>query len=189
MSRLVIFDKRGSGLSDRPADVSADQWVTDARAVLDAVGSKHTVLVGVHCGAPIAAMCAAEHPERTSALVPFAASPRILVDDDYPFGWDCPTSSSSSAPRSRRSSPGRCPPPGSGSSRPSCASAAPRSTTTTSRSRRSWPATRAGTPEGVLVTSTVRDLLVGSGIEFDHRGRRSFDAVPGDWDIHAVVPG
>jgi pimeloyl-ACP methyl ester carboxylesterase len=86
--RLIIFDKRGSGLSDRPVEISADRWVLDARAVLDAAGSRRAVVLGMHCGAPIAAMLAAAHPHRTSALVLYGTSPRIVNGDGYSLGSD-----------------------------------------------------------------------------------------------------
>jgi DNA-binding SARP family transcriptional activator/pimeloyl-ACP methyl ester carboxylesterase len=86
--RLIIFDRRGSGLSDRPASVSPDEWVMDTRAVLDAVGSTQAVVLGVHCGGQIAALFAANHPDRTRALVMYGSSPRTLSGDGYSFGVD-----------------------------------------------------------------------------------------------------
>ncbi len=71
-SRLIIFDKRGTGLSDRVAGrtvPSLDERVDDIRAVLDAVGSKRAALLGVSEGGGLAAFFAATFPERTSALV------------------------------------------------------------------------------------------------------------------------
>lgn len=69
-SRLILFDKRGTGLSDRVPDVpSLEQRMDDVRAVLDAVGSRRAVLFGVSEGGPMAALFAATYPERTEALV------------------------------------------------------------------------------------------------------------------------
>ena len=58
-SRLILFDKRGMGLSDRPADIDVEQWVDDVLAVLDAVGSERAVILGISAGAPTAALFAA----------------------------------------------------------------------------------------------------------------------------------
>src|SRR5438874_9411943 len=70
--RLILFDKRGTGLSDLGGHFPAlETRMDDVRAVLDAVGSSSTVLLGSHDGCSMAAMYAATHPERTSALVLF----------------------------------------------------------------------------------------------------------------------
>jgi pimeloyl-ACP methyl ester carboxylesterase len=65
-SRLITFDKRGTGLSDRDAgDPTLDARMDDIRAVMDAAGSKRAALLGVSEGGPMAAMFAATYPERT----------------------------------------------------------------------------------------------------------------------------
>jgi len=70
--RLILFDKRGTGLSDLGGHFPAlETRMDDVRAVLDAVGSSSTVLLGSHDGCSMAAMYAATYPERTSALVVF----------------------------------------------------------------------------------------------------------------------
>ena len=70
--RLILFDKRGTGLSDLGGHFPAlETRMDDVRAVLDAVGSSSTVLLGSHDGCSMAAMYAATYPERTSALVLF----------------------------------------------------------------------------------------------------------------------
>jgi class 3 adenylate cyclase len=70
--RLILFDKRGTGLSDLGGHFPAlETRMDDVRAVLDAVGSSSTVLLGSHDGCSMAAMYAATYPERTSALVIF----------------------------------------------------------------------------------------------------------------------
>ena len=68
-SRLILFDKRGTGLSDRPEDSSSKTWVEDIGVVLDAVGSERAAIFGVSAGSPIAILFAATYPERTRALV------------------------------------------------------------------------------------------------------------------------
>jgi class 3 adenylate cyclase len=70
--RLILFDKRGTGLSDHGGHFPAlETRMDDVRAVLEAVGSASTVLLGSHDGCSMAAMYAATYPERTSALVLF----------------------------------------------------------------------------------------------------------------------
>src|SRR5207253_7908701 len=71
-SRLILFDKRGTGLSDRVPLThlpTLEQRMDDVRAVMDAAGSKRAVICGVSEGAAMSAMFAAAHPERTTALV------------------------------------------------------------------------------------------------------------------------
>jgi pimeloyl-ACP methyl ester carboxylesterase len=88
-SRLILFDKRGTGLSDRvPASQfpTLEQRMDDVRAVMDAVGSERAAVMGVSEGGAMSALFAATYPERTSALVMFGAFARITTTDDYPRG-------------------------------------------------------------------------------------------------------
>jgi len=90
-SRLILFDKRGTGLSDRlPSnDVpSIEQRTSDLRAVLDAVGSERTVMVTLSDGGPTSLLFAAAYPERTHALVLQGCWARGIRGPDYPYGWD-----------------------------------------------------------------------------------------------------
>ena len=87
-SRLIMFDKRGMGLSDRPARIEPGDWVEDTRAVLDAAGSERAVVLGISAGAPTAALFAAQHAERTHALILYGGFPRMLRSDDYEIGFD-----------------------------------------------------------------------------------------------------
>ena len=86
-ARLVRFDKRGTGLSDRPAGVpDLEARMDDVRAVMDAVDSRRAVLFGYSEGAPMAILFAATYPERTRALVLYGAyAKRLDPDDDYPW--------------------------------------------------------------------------------------------------------
>ena len=68
-SRLVLFDKRGTGLSDRPRTLTLEMQMDDIRAVLDAVGSERAALLGAIQGSQLCALFAATYPERTRALV------------------------------------------------------------------------------------------------------------------------
>jgi pimeloyl-ACP methyl ester carboxylesterase len=88
-SRLIIFDKRGTGLSDRVDDQhlpSLEQRMDDVRAVMDAVGSEKAALFGVSEGASMCALFAATYPERTLAFLSFGGFARLLEAPDYPWG-------------------------------------------------------------------------------------------------------
>ncbi len=84
-SRLILFDKRGTGLSDRVADLpSLEVRMDDVRAVLDAVGSRRAALFGWSEGGPMCALFAATYPQRTSALIMAGVVSRMLAAPDYP---------------------------------------------------------------------------------------------------------
>ena len=86
--RLILFDKRGTGMSDRGSQMFAlEQRMHDVQAILDEVGSERTVLFGVSEGGPMSLLYAATHPERTSALVLYGSYARRSWAPDYPFGW------------------------------------------------------------------------------------------------------
>ena len=87
-SRLICFDKRGTGLSDRvrpDALPDIETCADDVRAVLDAVGSERAVLLGVSEGGPMCAVFAALHPERTRALIMYGSYAVRRRSDDYPW--------------------------------------------------------------------------------------------------------
>ncbi len=85
-SRLIVFDKRGTGLSDRPASLpTLEQRMDDVRAVMDAVGSERAVLFGISEGGPMCALFAATYPERTTALIVDGAYARAIWAPDYPW--------------------------------------------------------------------------------------------------------
>ncbi len=87
-SRLILFDKRGTGLSDRVPDdrlPSLEVRMDDARAVMDAVGSERAIVMGFSEGGPMATLFAATYPERTIALVLFGTSACWRPTIDYPF--------------------------------------------------------------------------------------------------------
>jgi len=88
-ARLIMLDKRGTGLSDRPRDLgSLEARMDDIRAVLDAVGAERAVLVGSGAGGQPCAMFAATYPERTRALVLVNTPARAVKADDYPYGLE-----------------------------------------------------------------------------------------------------
>ena len=87
LGRLITFDKRGVGLSDRVGDAPAvEQTVEDMRAVLDAAGSQSTILFGVSESGPATALFAARYPERTRAVIMYGAFAKGVRSDDYPWG-------------------------------------------------------------------------------------------------------
>ncbi len=88
-SRLILFDKRGTGLSDRvPIDQlpTLEQRMDDVRAVMDAVGSERAALCGVSEGGPMCSLFAATYPEKTLALVMIGTYAKRIRDADYPWG-------------------------------------------------------------------------------------------------------
>src|ERR671936_1912593 len=86
-TRLIRFDKRGTGLSDRPSGLpDLETRMDDVRAVMDAAGSERAALFGYSEGGPMACLFAATYPERTSALVLYGTyAKRDDPDDDYPW--------------------------------------------------------------------------------------------------------
>lgn len=85
--RLIRFDKRGTGLSDRPTDAATlEERMDDIRAVMDAAGSDRAVVFGHSEGANLALLFAATFPRRARALLLWGAQARWIRDDDYPWG-------------------------------------------------------------------------------------------------------
>jgi class 3 adenylate cyclase/alpha-beta hydrolase superfamily lysophospholipase len=86
-SRLIRFDKRGTGLSDRPGGLpDLETRMDDVRAVMDAVGSERAALFGYSEGGPMAILFAATYPDRTGKLVLYGTyAKRQDPDDDYPW--------------------------------------------------------------------------------------------------------
>ena len=88
-SRLILFDRRGTGVSDRlgtEALPTWEEWADDLRVVLDAVGSERAAIFAVLDAGPMAMLFAASHPDRTTALVLGNTAARYRADDDYPCG-------------------------------------------------------------------------------------------------------
>jgi pimeloyl-ACP methyl ester carboxylesterase len=89
-ARLILFDKRGTGLSD-PVPISQlpslEQRLDDVRAVMEAAGSERAVLFGVSEGGPLCSLFAATYPEKTDALVMIGSYARRLQAPDYPWGY------------------------------------------------------------------------------------------------------
>jgi pimeloyl-ACP methyl ester carboxylesterase len=85
-SRLILFDKRGTGLSDPVSEVpTLEQRIDDVRAVMDAAGSERAALFGISEGGPMSALFAATHPSRVTHLVLHGAMGRTTEAPDYPW--------------------------------------------------------------------------------------------------------
>jgi pimeloyl-ACP methyl ester carboxylesterase len=88
-TRLILFDRRGTGVSDPvPSDrlPTWEEWADDMRAVLDAVGSERAAIMAWGDGGPMAMLFAATYPERTTALVLAHTAAKYVRADDYPHG-------------------------------------------------------------------------------------------------------
>ncbi len=89
MARVILFDKRGTGLSD-PVPISElptlEQRMADVHAVMEAAGSRRAVLMGVSEGGPLCALFAATHPHATAGLIMIGSYARRLRAPDYPWG-------------------------------------------------------------------------------------------------------
>ncbi|TMD83383.1 MAG: adenylate/guanylate cyclase domain-containing protein [Chloroflexi bacterium] len=88
-SRLILFDKRGTGLSDRVIDTqlpTLEQRMDDVRTVCDAVDSERAALLGVSEGAPMCLLFAATYPGRTTGIILFGGYARREQTSDYPWG-------------------------------------------------------------------------------------------------------
>jgi pimeloyl-ACP methyl ester carboxylesterase len=88
-ARLIVFDKRGTGLSDRvPVHQlpTLEQRMDDVRAVMEAAGSERAALLGVSEGGPMCALFAATYPDRTAGLIMYGTYARRSPAPDYPWG-------------------------------------------------------------------------------------------------------
>ncbi len=84
-TRLVVFSPRGTGLSDRPRNVTLEARMDDIAAVLDAVGASRASLFGISTGANACALFAATYPERVERLILAVPYPRAIRDESYPW--------------------------------------------------------------------------------------------------------
>ena len=85
-ARVLLFDKRGMGLSDRVRLGTLEERMDDVRAVMDAAGSDSAALMGISEGGPMSILFAATYPERTRALVLCGAEVKEETTDDWPWG-------------------------------------------------------------------------------------------------------
>jgi class 3 adenylate cyclase len=85
-SRLILFDKRGTGLSDKVTHLpTLEQRMDDVRAVMDAAGSEKAALFGVSEGGPMSILFAATYPKRTEALITYGSYAKRVWSPDYPW--------------------------------------------------------------------------------------------------------
>ena len=86
-SRLILFDKRGTGLSDRIGGIpTLEERMDDVRAVMDSVDSQQAALFGISEGGPMSVLFAATYPERTTALILYGSIAKGSRAPDYPWG-------------------------------------------------------------------------------------------------------
>jgi serine/threonine protein kinase len=90
-ARVTVFDKRGTGMSDRiGSPVPIEERMLDIPAILDALELESVVLFGMQDGAALASVFAAAQPERVEGLICYASARRLLEAADYPFGMPAP---------------------------------------------------------------------------------------------------
>jgi pimeloyl-ACP methyl ester carboxylesterase len=85
--RLIKFDKRGTGMSDRPPGMpDLEERIDDIRAVMDAAQSDRAHLLGISEGVPMSILFAATYPQRVRSLILYGGKPRFTRAPDYPWG-------------------------------------------------------------------------------------------------------
>src|SRR5215831_3697121 len=85
-SRLVMFDKRGTGLSDRTGIATLEERMDDVRAVMDAVSLERAAVFGTSEGGAMSLLFTVTYPERVQALILYGAYARQVAASDYPEG-------------------------------------------------------------------------------------------------------
>jgi class 3 adenylate cyclase len=86
--RVVVFNPRGTGLSDRPRNVTIEARMDDITSVLDHVGAKRASLLGIGTSANVCALFAASYPDRVERLILTHPFPRGIRSESYPWGFD-----------------------------------------------------------------------------------------------------
>ena len=85
-SRVIVIDRRGTGLSDRVAPPTLEVQMADVTAVMDAAGSNRAAFLGNSEGGSMCALFAASHPDRTTSLITIGGYAKWIKSDDYPYG-------------------------------------------------------------------------------------------------------
>jgi len=85
-SRVIVIDRRGTGLSDRVAPPTLEVQMDDVTAVMDAADSKRAAFLGNSEGGSMCALFAATYPDRTTALITVGGYAKWIRSDDYPYG-------------------------------------------------------------------------------------------------------
>jgi pimeloyl-ACP methyl ester carboxylesterase len=140
-----------------------EQRMDDVRAVMDAVASERAAIFGASEGGQMSMLFAATYPERTVALSIFGSTAKRLWSADYPWA---PT------PESRKAS----------------SESIEQHWTTGLAAHTGARIVAMAAPGEVLASSTVKDLVAGSGIECDDRGDHELKGVPGEWRLYGVRP-
>jgi pimeloyl-ACP methyl ester carboxylesterase len=86
--RVVVFNPRGTGLSDRPRNVTLEARMDDISSILDDLGVARASLLGLSTSANACALYAATHPDRVERLILAHPYPRAIPSEDYPWGFD-----------------------------------------------------------------------------------------------------
>jgi class 3 adenylate cyclase/pimeloyl-ACP methyl ester carboxylesterase len=86
--RVVVFNPRGTGFSDRPRNVTIEARMDDITSVLDHVGAERVSLLGISTSANVCALFAASYPDRVERLILAHPFPRGTRSESYPWGWD-----------------------------------------------------------------------------------------------------
>jgi pimeloyl-ACP methyl ester carboxylesterase len=85
-ARVMLFDKRGTGMSDRTGRIATlEERMDDIRAVMDACKSERAVLMGISEGVPLSILFTATYPDRTKSLILYGGSATYVQQDDYPW--------------------------------------------------------------------------------------------------------
>src|SRR5215212_58177 len=88
LGRVILYDRRGTGMSDRTAGTATlEEQVDDVHAVMDAAGADRADLIAIMEGGPMAMLFAATAPERVRSLILYASFVRSTRADDYPAAW------------------------------------------------------------------------------------------------------
>lgn len=217
-SRLIIFDKRGTGMSD-PITYAPqiDERMDDIRAVMDAAGSDRAALLGYSEGGALAMLFAASHPDRVSALIAYASFARLLRAPDYPWRQLLDQHDSMTRRQVERFRGRELKHTGDGvlatfdgpARAVQCARAIQDATRAIGLEVRAGvhagecevrgddigglavhiAARVAGAagPGQVLVSSTVKDLVAGSTLDFIDRATHDLKGVPGEWRLYEVT--
>jgi pimeloyl-ACP methyl ester carboxylesterase len=216
-SRVIRLDRRGMGASD-PIPLDAlppwESLADEIAAVMDAVGSRRAAVLAAGSAGPAAALFAATRPDRTEGLILWHTTVRWLRDDDYPFGMD-PEEMRADSEASReewgtgetlqRAFPSRAADPefkkfNARVERATTSPAAIRTGIHTGEIE-----TRGGDVGGIavhlaarimaeahadeiLVSRTVKDLVVGSDLSFRDRGTHALKGIDEAWHLYAVAP-
>jgi pimeloyl-ACP methyl ester carboxylesterase len=218
LGRLIRFDRRGIGLSDRPRDVATlETRMDDIRAVMDATGSRRAALIATGDAGAMATLFAATYPERVAAVVLWSPYARGTAAADYPIGetaaeWQRQLDEIEQGWGTRPFLEKQFAETGAELSDDEALfewfcealralNLEVRAGLHTGECERvdgklGGIAIPTGAriaalaePGEVLVSSTVRDLVAGSAVRFEDRGQHELKGVPGEWRLYAVGNG